>query len=142
MIIKINFDGGLDGVNGTGSAIPRYGYVAVNETSGEVLTRGYGRKVGLPAAESTNNVAEYLGLIEALTSISEMSGPISLLIMVGDSKLIIEQMAGRWRIKAPHLKKYYDECWGVLNGIGAAEVRFVHTLRAGNSEADGLSRLG
>ena len=61
-------------------------------------------------AKATNNVAEYQGLINALElaiEVAKMRGaaPSELEIQVRmDSKLVVEQMSGRWKIKHPDMK--------------------------------------
>jgi probable phosphoglycerate mutase len=52
---------------------------------------------------ATNNVAEYSGLIAGLELAAEYAPNASIEVRM-DSKLVIEQMAGRWKIKHPDLQ--------------------------------------
>jgi probable phosphoglycerate mutase len=58
---------------------------------------------GLPIGRATNNVAEYRGLIAGLEMARELDSGAALEVRM-DSKLVIEQMAGRWKIKHPDMK--------------------------------------
>tara|TARA_B100000678_G_C17864068_1_gene364435 strand:- start:47 stop:487 length:441 start_codon:yes stop_codon:yes gene_type:complete len=59
----------------------------------------------------SNNVAEYQALFRGLDVLSlKRSDGISELKIYGDSKLVIEQVQGNWKVKAVHLKKYRDSC--------------------------------
>ena len=69
----------------------------VRDTDGQVLLERYGS-----LGTTTNNVAEYTGLIEALAAALELSATTVDVRM--DSKLVIEQMSGRWQIKNPGLR--------------------------------------
>ena len=58
---------------------------------------------GLPIGRATNNVAEYRGLIAGLEMARELD-PTAALDVRMDSKLVIEQMAGRWKVKHADMK--------------------------------------
>ena len=58
---------------------------------------------GLPIGLATNNVAEYRGLIAGLEMARELD-PTAALDVRMDSKLVIEQMAGRWKVKHADMK--------------------------------------
>ena len=58
---------------------------------------------GLPIGRATNNVAEYRGLIAGLEMARELD-PTAALEVRMDSKLVIEQMAGRWKVKHADMK--------------------------------------
>jgi ribonuclease HI len=49
---------------------------------------------------TTNNVAEYSGLIAGLKKAHELD-PLAIIHVKMDSKLVVEQMSGRWQIKHP-----------------------------------------
>lgn len=86
--------------------------------------------------KKTNNEAEYSGLIHGLTKITEMGG-IDTVNVYGDSKLIIEQMSGNWKVKAPNLFEYYENARKLVKQI--KEVKFKHIDRSLNHEADKLA---
>ena len=135
----LHFDGGT--VNGN-PGTPRFGICIKDESTGEIIERSSGRKEGLPVEENTNNVAEFLGLIMGLETIHGANTPIDHLTVIGDSMLIIKQVTRQWKVKAPHLQKYFERVIYLLSIMNVGHVEFKHTLRAGNSEADSLSRLG
>jgi ribonuclease HI len=58
---------------------------------------------GLPIGRATNNVAEYRGLIAGLQMARELD-PTAALEVRMDSRLVIEQMAGRWKVKHADMK--------------------------------------
>lgn len=69
---------------------------------GWVLGDRSGHRFAPAANSNTNNVAEYLALIEGLKA-ALASNETGALLIRGDSRLVIEQMSRRWRIKSQHL---------------------------------------
>ena len=57
-----------------------------------------------------------------------------------DSQLLIQQLSGRYKVKASHLKPLYQEVMGLLSGFD--HVRLQHVPREQNTEADRLANLG
>ncbi|MFI2639895.1 bifunctional RNase H/acid phosphatase [Streptomyces sp. NPDC018610] len=90
----VEADGGSRGNPGPAG----YGAVVLDAASGEALAE---------AAEYlgtvTNNVAEYRGLLAGLRAAHELD-PAARVHVRMDSKLVVEQMSGRWKIKHPDLK--------------------------------------
>ena len=86
---------------------------------------------------TTNNVAEYAGLIEALT-IARDSGATDVEI-VSDSELLVKQMLGQYKVKHPNLVPMYQKARLLAHGFRKFSIR--HTLRAGNKDADRLANL-
>ena len=74
----------------------------INETNqnNQIIWKGH-KYLGI----STNNVAEYNGLILGLEEAKRLN--INELIIKGDSKLVIEQMKGNYKVNAPHLIPLY-----------------------------------
>ncbi|MFC7622276.1 reverse transcriptase-like protein [Microlunatus sp. GCM10028923] len=87
-------DGGARGNPGPAA----YGALVCDAETGELLA-----EEGLPIGVATNNVAEYRGLVAAL-ELARAIDPTAEVEVRMDSKLVIEQMAGRWKIKHPDLK--------------------------------------
>ena len=54
----------------------------------------------------TNNEAEWIGMVMAVTTAVDQNGPVTIL---GDSKLVISQAEGKWKCNHDHLRKYLDE---------------------------------
>jgi ribonuclease H / adenosylcobalamin/alpha-ribazole phosphatase len=90
----VEADGGSRGNPGPAA----YGAVVRDAQTSEVLAAE-----GLPIGRATNNVAEYRGLIAALEMAREVD-PTAALEVRMDSKLVIEQMAGRWKVKHADMK--------------------------------------
>jgi Ribonuclease HI len=83
----------------------------------------------------TNNVAEYTGTLRALGLAREL-GAREVHLML-DSKLIVEQLAGRWRVKDAKLIPLWTACRRTLAGFERWSA--VHVPRAQNSVADALA---
>jgi ribonuclease H / adenosylcobalamin/alpha-ribazole phosphatase len=90
----VEADGGSRGNPGPAA----YGAVIRDAQTSRVLAAE-----GLPIGRATNNVAEYRGLIAGLEMARELD-PTAALEVRMDSRLVIEQMAGRWKIKHPDMK--------------------------------------
>jgi ribonuclease HI len=90
----VEADGGSRGNPGPAA----YGAVVRDAQTSKVLAAE-----GLPLGRATNNVAEYRGLIAGLEMARELD-PTAALEVRMDSRLVIEQMAGRWKIKHADMK--------------------------------------
>lgn len=84
---------------------------------------------------TTNNVAEYAGLLAALGWARRIG--IERLTIFSDSQLLVRQMLGQYRVKAPHLRPLFREAGTLARQIG--QVEFRHVGREENSLADGLA---
>jgi broad specificity phosphatase PhoE/ribonuclease HI len=84
---------------------------------------------------ATNNVAEYSGLIAGLEAARELgAGHVEVRM---DSKLVVEQMSGRWQIKHPDMKPLAARASSLVSGFDA--VTFQWVPRAQNGHADRLA---
>ena len=92
--VLIEADGGSRGNPGPAA----YGAVLKDADTGEVIAED-GTTIGV----ATNNVAEYRGLIAGLTMAAELAPDAEIEVRM-DSKLVVEQMSGRWKIKHPDMK--------------------------------------
>ncbi|WP_280304690.1 bifunctional RNase H/acid phosphatase [Nocardia abscessus] len=84
---------------------------------------------------ATNNVAEYRGMIAGLEAAAEL-GAESVVVRM-DSKLVVEQMSGRWKIKHAALIPLADRARRIAAGF--ARVTYTWIPRAENSAADRLA---
>lgn len=84
---------------------------------------------------ATNNVAEYSGLLEALT-VAREEGATEVEI-VSDSLLLVNQMLGKYRVKHPNLIPLFQKARLMAHQFRRFSIR--HTLRAGNKDADRLA---
>ena len=83
----------------------------------------------------TNNVAEYTGVVRALELARELGASEVHLLL--DSKLIVEQLSGRWRVKDAKLIPLWAAARGTLGGFRRWTA--VHVPRAQNTVADALA---
>ena len=84
---------------------------------------------------TTNNVAEYRGLVAGLEA-AVAAGVTDLEVRL-DSLLLVRQVGGDYRVKAPGLKPLHRRAVGLLARIGKARV--IHIPREQNSRADALA---
>jgi probable phosphoglycerate mutase len=84
---------------------------------------------------TTNNVAEYTGLIEGLAAAAELGARDVTVRM--DSKLVVEQMSGRWQIRHAGLRPLAAKAAALVSGFEA--VRFEWVPRERNKHADALA---
>ena len=87
------------------------------------------------SAQGTSNWAEYQALIAGLTDAQRLGA--TDLVVQGDSKLVIEQVTGRWKTKHPGLVGLREEAAGLVKRLG--DVRLEHIPRAQNQVADSLA---
>lgn len=83
---------------------------------------------------TTNNVAEYRALIAGLVAAEPYNA--SRVRVRADSKLVIEQVKGTWKVKQPHLRPLRDEVCSLLKRY--VDVDLQHVPRAENAHADSL----
>jgi ribonuclease HI len=87
---------------------------------------------------ATNNVAEYRAAIEGLERAAEAGA--THVLLRSDSRLLIEQLAGRFRVKNPTLVRLHGEVRALLERF--EQVDFEHIRRELNQEADRLANRG
>ncbi|MBO4209318.1 bifunctional RNase H/acid phosphatase [Micromonospora echinofusca] len=124
--VVIEADGGSRGNPGPAG----YGAVVRDAATGEVLAE---RSEAIGVA--TNNVAEYRGLIAGLEAAAELGAATVEARM--DSKLVVEQMCGRWQIKHPGLRPLAAQAATLVRRFDA--VTFTWIPRDRNRHADALA---
>ena len=87
---------------------------------------------------ATNNVAEYRAAIEGLRRARALGA--SDVVLRADSKLLIEQLAGRFKVRNPRLIELHAEVRELAAEFRS--IRYEHVRREGNREADRLANLG
>nr|WP_203600792.1 bifunctional RNase H/acid phosphatase [Streptomyces sp. SID9727] len=128
----VEADGGSRGNPGPAG----YGAVVIDPDTGETLAET-AEYIGV----ATNNVAEYKGLVAGLRAVGALlaDGPVGTGVRVSvrmDSKLVVEQMSGRWKIKHPDMKPLAAEAAAVLPG---ADITYEWIPRERNRHADRLA---
>lgn len=84
---------------------------------------------------ATNNVAEYLGLIEALEYCIEKN--IMKVVIYLDSLLVVQQVNLKYKVKSKKLQEYYNQAVDLINQINNIEIN--HVRREFNKRADQLA---
>ncbi|MFC8530689.1 bifunctional RNase H/acid phosphatase [Nocardia sp. NPDC057227] len=124
--VVVEADGGSRGNPGPAG----YGAVVFDAERAEVLAE---RRASIGVA--TNNVAEYRGLIAGLEAAVELGADRVEVRM--DSKLVVEQLSGRWKVKHASMIPLAEEARGLIAKFDA--VTFTWIPRAENSHADRLA---
>ena len=124
MKARLSTDGGARGNPGPAA----FAYVLEAE-DGTVLAE-HGEAIGV----ATNNVAEYRALLAGLEA--ARAYPARVLCVRADSELLVRQLEGRYRVKQPHLREYYERARALLDEYD--EVDVAHVPRSQNVEADAL----
>ena len=127
-VLVIEADGGSRGNPGESGS----GSVVIDSVTGEVLA-----EISLYGGIASNNVAEYKGMIAGVRRAIEIDPDAELLVRL-DSKLVVEQMMGRWKIKHPSMAELAAIAREVLTGT---PVRFEWIPREINTRADKLANL-
>jgi probable phosphoglycerate mutase len=122
----VEADGGSRGNPGVAAG----GSLVIDSATGEILA-----ELGVFCGITTNNVAEYSGMIAGIRKAIEID-PHAVLHVRMDSKLVVEQMSGRWKIKHSAMADLAAEARDVLTGT---PVSFEWIPRAENSRADRLA---
>lgn len=122
---RANIDGGSRGNPGPAS----YG-VVIRDPKGEIIAR-LKKYIG----RTTNNVAEYYGLIAALDY--AQSNNIRALRIESDSELLVKQMRGQYKVKSADLKPLFERAKKMSQAF--ASFRVDHVYREQNAEADALA---
>ena len=126
MKLTVEADGGSRGNPGISGA----GALVIEAETGEVL-REISHSVGI----ATNNVAEYTAVLLGLQAAFEIDPEAEIVVRM-DSKLVVEQMSGRWKIKHPDMIALGTK---VQSLISSANVTFVWIPREENFRADALA---
>ncbi|WP_234376410.1 bifunctional RNase H/acid phosphatase [Streptomyces sp. CB01201] len=122
----VEADGGSRGNPGPAG----YGAVVLDPATGETLAEA-AEFIGV----ATNNVAEYKGLIAGLRAARELDPSASVRVRM-DSKLVVEQMSGRWKIKHPDMRPLAAEAARILP---PSQVSYEWIPRERNKHADRLA---
>lgn len=137
MIVRAFIDGasrGNPGESGVG--------ILLRDDGGNVLFSS-GGYIG----RATNNIAEYVALIECLKRVSRIAenagwnGKIEKLVVYSDSELLVRQVQGTYRVKNEVLRSYFQRVHRILNKL-PFPFEIHHMSRERNQEADMLANVG
>jgi probable phosphoglycerate mutase len=131
--LTVEADGGSRGNPG----IAGYGALVRDTDTGALLAER-----AEPLGTASNNVAEYRGLIAGLEAAATID-PAAVVLARMDSKLVVEQMSGRWKIKHEDMKRLALQARDVAAGIirAGGAVRYEWIPREENKDADALSNV-
>ncbi len=110
-----------------------YGAVVREASTGEIL-----RQAADFLGVATNNVAEYNGLLAGLRLAQEID-PAAFVEVRMDSRLVVEQMSGRWQVKHPDMRVLASEAAKLAASFGAGHVVYTWIPRERNQAADRLA---
>lgn len=125
MIVNIFTDGGSRGNPG-----PAASAFVVKNTDGDLIF-----KDGVYLGESTNNKAEYMGLLHAWTWV--VNNEITQVNFFLDSELVVKQITGVYKIKDSSLSVIAAKIKDLEKNSGI-KVSYTHVLRHNNKDADKL----
>ncbi len=124
MILTIYTDGASRGNPGKAS----YGFVVFNEEKKKIHDDG--KYLGI----KTNNFAEYTAVLKALEYVKDNFPPATTIKFHMDSKLVAEQLSGRYKIKSPNLIPLVNKIKSLREFF--KEVTYKHIPRSMNMLAD------
>jgi len=125
--LVVEADGGSRGNPGPAG----YGAVVRDAATGEVLA-----ELSDSLGRATNNVAEYSGLIAGLRAAAGIAPGADVEVRM-DSKLVVEQMSGRWQIKHPAMRPLAAQAREAAAALG--RVSYTWVPRSRNAHADRLA---
>ncbi|HUV72412.1 MAG TPA: ribonuclease HI family protein [Clostridia bacterium] len=128
--LYINTDGGARGNPGP-AAIGVY----IRDYQGREIAK-FGKRIG----KTTNNVAEYQAVIEALKWLEENKERFNAVLKINffiDSNLVVNQLRGLFKVKEPHLKKLFLKIKFLERKIDSA-IYYQYVPRQKNRIADAL----
>jgi probable phosphoglycerate mutase len=125
--LVVEADGGSRGNPGPAG----YGALVRDAETGRLLAER-----AASVGRATNNVAEYGGLVAGLQAALDLDPTAEVEVRM-DSKLVVEQMSGRWQIKHPDMRQLALQARKIAQQLGG--VRYTWVPRAQNGAADALA---
>jgi probable phosphoglycerate mutase len=132
--LVVEADGGSRGNPG----VAGYGAVVRDADTKDLLV-----ELAKPLGTASNNVAEYSGLIAGLEAAAAID-PAARIEARLDSRLVVEQMSGRWKIKHDDMRRLAQKARRLCEHVEQAggSVHFTWVPREANRDADALSNDG
>lgn len=125
-LVIIEADGGSRGNPGPAGS----GAVLIASDTGSVIA-----EIAMFIGVATNNVAEYRAVLTAIEVANELVPEAALLVRM-DSKLVVEQMSGRWKVKNEGMQDLFK---AMQAAIGSRKISFEWIPREQNGKADALA---
>jgi ribonuclease HI len=122
-MLTIRFDGASRGNPGKASSA-----AAAWNGAGRIVGRAY----KVHPKPVTCNVAEYLGIIAGLRLALQHGA--KTVIVEGDSKLVIEQVFGKWECRHPHLRALHQTVRRLVGLFDAVDGRWIPRERNGDAD--------
>jgi len=119
-----------DGASRGNPGAASYGTVVRDADTGELLA-----ELAEAIGRATNNVAEYRGVIAGLEAARQLDPDARVEVRL-DSKLVVEQLSGRWQVKHPDMKPLAERARRAFPANG---VNFTWVPRNQNKHADKLA---
>jgi ribonuclease HI len=147
--IEVYFDGLCQPYNPGGIAcyafvIKKYDYHSKNDDDtcvGQTIYSQYGLAAEPFTNDASNNVAEYMGVIKALERLllllPQLNGDNSKIIVRGDSKLVVYQIKGKYKIKASRMVPLHQTVISLISKFKVINIEWIP--REQNRDADRLS---
>jgi ribonuclease HI len=117
--------------DGASRSNPGEASVGITITEQDIEIDTISRKIGI----ATNNVAEYQALIDGLKYCNDNN--VQNVSFYLDSKLVVEQISGNFKVKSEHLKVMYGEAKVLISKIDNFTIN--HIYRVNNKRADQLA---
>lgn len=133
MLIEVYFDGLCQPINPGG--IPCYAFIVKGD--GKTIYSDYGIAGEPFSNDSTNNVAEYTALVKALEWLLANNLGSSRVEIMSDSQLIVNQLAGDYKVKAKRMISLYKQVLRLMRTFQDIQIKWVP--RENNREADRLT---
>jgi ribonuclease HI len=127
----VRFRAGIDGGARGNPGRAAWGVAVFDETG--ACVEGYAGLLG----ETTNNIAEYHGLLEALKIAAEKGAED--VEISSDSELLVRQINGRYKVRSPGLIRLFRQARSRIASFRS--FRIVHVRRDDNPDADALVNL-
>lgn len=128
MVVSIYTDGGSRGNPGPAA----YGWVVYDQN--KTIIQKQSKFLGV----KTNNQAEYLGLLAALTWLKNNQHRFTSAHLYSDSQLLVKQIENHYKVKSKNIKPLFSTAQKLIDQI-SLPIKFFHLLRHQNKLADQLA---
>lgn len=138
-MLTLRFDGMYRALSETSSQPARSGvmcYGWVIERDGKPVARGHGGYAR--RQDATSNIAEYLGLIEGLSALSDMGCQEDIVEVIGDARSVIDQMQGFAAVNSLSTRPLFKRAQRLAAPF--QRLTWTWTPRSKNHDADLLTR--